>query len=66
MSASSPADRLLQAELQYADKFSADPPVPFGVSDAWLAEVLEGAISAGAPVPSDFDWYPDMPEGAVA
>lgn len=66
MNASSPADRVLNAVLSYSEKFNSPSPMPFGVSDEWRAAVLEQAVADGVPISADFDWYPDMPEGAVA
>lgn len=50
----------------YVELFGVEPPIPFGVSDERLASVLRDAVSSGEPVPDDFDWWDDLPEGADA
>ncbi len=58
--------RLQTAIGAYFEAFKLMAPMPFGVSDDWLAEVLEKAILEGQPVPENFDWWPDLPPDATA
>ena len=37
-------------------------PSPYGVPEQDVAEVILGL--KGEPIPEDYDWWPDMPEGA--
>lgn len=38
---------------------------PFGVDEGRVAEILAEHLARGEPVPDDYDWYPDLPPGAV-
>lgn len=58
--------RLEIAQLAYTNAFRQLPPEPWGVTDERIAEVLEQALVDGQPLPQSFDWYPDMPDYAVA
>lgn len=51
---------------RYIQTFDRAPPMPFGVGDQRLAEVLGAALREGRPVPADFDWWADLPPDAVA
>lgn len=52
-------DRLYQARIAYRTLFGNEGPRPDGVSDEDLAEALELAARAGAPIPEDRDWSQD-------
>jgi len=39
-------------------------PSPYGVPEEDIAEVIKGL--KGEPIPEDYDWWPDMPDGSVA
>jgi hypothetical protein len=59
-------DELMQARGAYFEAFGNEGPYPFGVTDEALAAVLLAAVEKGEPVPDEFDWYKDLPDGAVA
>jgi hypothetical protein len=59
-------NRLEIAQTAYMNTFRQLPPEPWGVNDDRIAEVLEQALVDGQPLPESFDWYPDMPDDAVA
>lgn len=52
-------DRLYQARIAYRDAFGSEGPRPDGVSDEDLAEALELATRAGAPLDEKRDWSQD-------
>jgi hypothetical protein len=56
---------MIKARLAYLEAFGNEGPYPFGVSDADLAAALNAAVAAGRPIPADFNWYTDLPKGAV-
>lgn len=58
-------DDVLKAREAYFKAFGNGGPYPFGVSDRDLATALNAAVAAGKPIPADFDWYTDVPPGAV-
>ncbi|MFN8750470.1 MAG: hypothetical protein ACK5YQ_01470 [Betaproteobacteria bacterium] len=58
--------RLDRTYFAYVRAFDRMPPAPFGISDEYLAEVLEQAVADCKPVPDDFDWWAHLPPGAVA
>lgn len=49
----------------YVKKFGKSPPEPFGVVDGFYFEVIKKHLLKGVPIPDDFNWYPNLPEGAV-
>ena len=54
------------AERDYLAAFDRLPPAPFGVADEYFVEVLRRAIARGKPIGPRFNWWPDLPPGAVA
>jgi hypothetical protein len=60
------AERLDTARVAYWRAFDLMPPSPFGISDEYLAEVLEQAVANCKPVPAGFDWWVHLPPDAVA
>ncbi len=51
--------RLEAASRACLAAFNPPIPAPLGISDEYLASVLEQAFSEGLPVPADFDgWCP--------
>jgi hypothetical protein len=55
----------MQARQAYFDAFGNEGPRPVGVMDDYLARELQAAVKRGQPIPDDFDWYPDLPDGAA-
>lgn len=59
-------DQVVAAREAYFKAFgNGGGPRPFGVSDADMATALNAAVAAGKPIPADFNWYTDVPPGAV-
>lgn len=56
----------IEVAVQYSERFNLPAPHPFGVEDSFYVSVLRQALRDGKPVDPDFDWYPDLPPGAVA
>lgn len=50
---------------EYFAKFGVIPQ-PAIIHHLDVAEVLREYLEAGEPVPDDYDWYADLPPGAVA
>lgn len=55
-----------EAIEDYVELFQEEPLFPFGIDDDRLARVLQDHIKRGEPVPEDFDWWADLPDGADA
>ncbi len=55
-----------QVAIQYELAYGVPVPIPFGVSDEKLVSVLHDALTSGQPIPDNFDWYDDLPDGADA
>lgn len=53
------------ASEEYFGRFGVRPPVPVGIAEREMARVWREAVAAGAPLGEDFDWWKDLPEGAV-
>jgi hypothetical protein len=63
-SSSKPLDVLAD---EYAKLFGDRPPIYIiGPSDEFISSTIADAIASGQPIPDDFDWYPDLPDDAVA
>lgn len=60
------APRLDAAIRAYVAAFDTPSPTPFGISDEYLAKVLERAVAKGRPIPDDFDWWRHLPPDALA
>jgi hypothetical protein len=58
--------RIETAQAAYVKAFREPPPEPYGISGAYIAEVLEAAVASGAPVPESFDWWAHLPPNATA
>ena len=58
-------DEVMRAREEYFEAFGNDGPRPYGVSDKALVRELRAAVERGEPIPADFDWYTDVPPGAV-
>jgi len=50
----------------YIETFNIHIPMPMSVCDEFLAQVLLEHIEKNTPVPNDYDWYKNLPPGAVA
>lgn len=59
-------DREIAARQAYLIRFGNVGPEPFGVDGDKIAAELERAVASGQPIPDDFDWYRDLPDGAVS
>jgi hypothetical protein len=49
----------------YVRAFGNTIPMPIGVDQEGHAAVLEAHLKKNTPVPADYNWYPDLPEGAI-
>lgn len=49
----------------YFEAFQVEPPMPIGIADERIAEVLMQAVERGEPLPEDYDWW-ELPPEAVA
>lgn len=58
-------EKASQAFDEYKAKFGKEPPIPFGVDDDFYFDVLMKAIGEGKEIDPEFDWFPDLPDGAV-
>lgn len=58
-------DDVIAAREAYYKAFGTIGPNPMEVSDGDVARVLWDAVQQGKPIPRDFDWYPNLPKGAV-
>lgn len=56
----------IEVAVRYSERFNRPAPLPFGISEERIAEVLLQAIRDGEPVPDEFDWWADLPPGAMA
>lgn len=56
----------IEVAVRYSERFNRPAPLPFGVSEDRIAEVLLQAMRDGEPVTDEFDWWADLPPGAVA
>lgn len=45
--------------------FDKPPPLPFGVDSDFYVATLKRYIEKGKPIPNSFNWYPDLPPGAM-
>lgn len=59
-------DSLIEAAELYEERFKVNPPLPVNVDDQRLEEEIRKAVRKGEPIPDDFDWWGDLPEGAVS
>lgn len=51
---------------QYLAAFGQNPPIPFGVDDETLLEVINKYLKKNKPIPKSYDWYKNLPPGACA
>lgn len=58
-------DDEIAAREEYFRAFGQPGPHTFGVNESFMAAVLRAAVRHGRPIPEDFNWYPDLPPGAV-
>jgi hypothetical protein len=58
--------RIEKAQDAYFAAFGVAPPEPFAINDEAIADELEKAVEAGAPVPDDFDWWAHVPADGAA
>lgn len=59
-------DSLIEAADLYLERFGVNPPLPVNVNYGKLEEEIRRAVRQGEPIPDDFDWWGDLPEGAVS
>lgn len=59
-------DELEDAIEDYVELFQAEPLTPLGIPPDKLAAVLRDHVRRGEPVPEEFDWWADLPDGADA
>jgi hypothetical protein len=50
---------------EYIEKFGKFPPEPINVNDSQLIAAMNEAIDKGRPIPDNYPWYADMPDGVV-
>jgi hypothetical protein len=48
---------------EYWEKYGTVPE-PIGIGEEVIATVVAEYLKKGAPVPLDYDWYVDIPDGA--
>lgn len=56
----------IEAWARYAAAFGRDPPLVFGADPIEWLEVVLAAITARVPIPDEYDWYRNLPPGALA
>jgi hypothetical protein len=54
-----------QPGREYYAAFGRLAPVPFGVPAEEIEAAWIAALERGEPIPDDYDWYPDLPDGAL-
>lgn len=57
---------MMRARHAYFDAFGNEGPYPYGFGDEFLGATLRAAVECGQPIADDFEWYPDLPNAAVA
>jgi len=57
---------LVEAMDAYDKRFGGIFPFVVDVDEPWLTGELWKAVAQGEPLPDDFDFYPEVPEGAAS
>jgi hypothetical protein len=58
-------DETWEASEAYLARFGVRPSLPVGIAEREVARVWREAVASGVPLGEDFDWWKDLPEGAV-
>lgn len=51
---------------EYIDRFGVWPPTPMCVDESEILKQVKVALERGQPIPEDYDWYSQLPPGALA
>jgi hypothetical protein len=58
-------DKYEELYKAYVRAFGETIPLPIGIDQQGHATVLAEHLEKGKPVPKDYNWFPDLPEGAI-
>lgn len=50
---------------KYIDTFGVTPPMPICVDESEALKQVRVALEKGKPIPNNYDWYNNLPLGAV-
>lgn len=60
-----PLEDLADAQTAYEEKFGQPIGYCMGADESFQAVTIWNAVATGVPIPDDFDWYPNLPDGAL-
>jgi len=59
------ADHTFKILNRYEARFGKPAPHPMHVEPEDVAKVAQHFLKLGKPIPDAYDWYPDLPDGAL-